>query len=277
MSKFWKFQGAGNDFIVLDRYDKPLLAPERVIEICRRHLGIGANGVLSLRAGTLCAVEMVVQNSDGTIAGMCGNGIRCVFDAVWRGYFPWINLDYDAPLDIQVGSRVFTGRRIADGRFDVKMGKPDFTHADLPSNPGDSLFEVQLESGRAFEGWLAHYGNPHFVTLTSEDPMALAEQVGAQLEGHSIFPDRSNISFVRDDTTSLTAVVFERGVGITQACGTGACAIALSAIRSGLRSFDEPVAVQLPGGKLRITIAEDFETTMEGPSRLVFSGESDRV
>lgn len=277
MSKFWKFEGAKNDFIVLDRLGKSLLTPKRVVELCRRHQGIGANGVLSVRPGTLCSVEMVVQNSDGSTAGMCGNGIRCVFDAIWRGFFPWISLDPSASLDIQVGKRVFVGRRVEVGRFEVNMGKPDFQHPELPSFDEDAPLVVPLSSGESCEGWLAHYGNPHFVSLIQGEPLDFATRLGTELEGHSVFPDRSNISFVRDDGDTLRAVVFERGVGITEACGTGACAIAVSAIRAGCRRFGQPISVLLPGGELHITVSDDFETTMEGPSNLVFVGESDRV
>ena len=273
MVKFWKFQGAENDFIVVDREDGNLLSPELVTKLCHRHRGVGADGVLSVRRGNLRQVEMVVQNSDGSLAGMCGNGLRCVLDALWRGYFDWVNFNRDESLEVQVGERIFIGRACGDGRFDVEMGKPLFEHAHLPSHPQGEVYKLQASDGRAFEGWLAHYGNPHFVTFVEEDPMALAIGYGPELERHKAFPDRANISFVQRGESVLSAVVFERGVGITQACGTGACAIAVAALRAGYRKFEESIAVELPGGQLRITLSPDFSTTMNGPSMEVFQGE----
>jgi len=273
MVKFWKFQGAENDFIVVDRPDGSLLHSEVVTKLCHRHRGIGADGVLSVRPGNLRPVEMVVQNSDGSLAGMCGNGLRCVLDALWRGYFDWVNFDREGSLEIQVGERIFVGRACGDGRFDVEMGRPLFEHPHLPSHSDDETFKLDASDGRVFEGWLAHYGNPHFVTFCDEDPLELASTYGPELERHNAFPDRANISFVRSGASVLSAVVFERGVGITQACGTGACAIAVAALRAGYRGFDEPIAVALPGGELRITLKQDFATTMNGPSMEVFQGE----
>ena len=103
--------------------------------------------------------------------------------------------------------------------------------------------------------------------------MATALKYGAELEKHASFPDRANISFVRVLDDILEAVVFERGVGITQACGTGACAIGLAAVRAKYREFGHPISVQLPGGILKITISKSYATIMNGPSMQVFEGE----
>ena len=110
MINFWKFQGAENDFIVVDRKGVPLLSEPVVTELCHRHRGIGADGVLSVRPGSMRPVEMVVQNSDGSLSCMCGNGLLCVLDAIWRGHFDWVEFDPDAALEIQVGDRVFVGQ-----------------------------------------------------------------------------------------------------------------------------------------------------------------------
>ena len=273
MVTFWKFQGAENDFIVVDRRGVDLLSEAVVTELCHRHRGVGADGVLSVRPGSLRPVEMVVQNSDGSLAGMCGNGLRCVLDAIWRGHFAWVDFDPDAALEIQVGERIFVGRATGDGRFDVEMGKPTFAHPHLPENPPETPYSLAAEDGRTFQGWLAHYGNPHFVTFVEQDPMTMALTYGPDLETNAHFPDRANISFVRVLDDTLEAVVFERGVGITQACGTGACAIGVAAIRAGYRNFESPISVQLPGGVLKITITTSYDTTMNGPSMPVFQGE----
>ena len=273
MIKFWKFQGAENDFVVVDREDGTLLPPEIVTELCHRHRGVGADGVLSVRPGNLRPVEMVVQNADGSLAGMCGNGLRCVLDAIWRRHFAWVQFNPDDALEIQVGERIFVGRSCGNDRFEVDMGRPVFEHPHLPVHPVDLAYEVEAGDGRRFAGWLAHYGNPHFVTFVTQNPMTLAQEYGPELEKHPCFPDRANISFVQVQPTTLLSVVYERGVGITQACGTGACSIALAAIRAGYRQFDESVSVSLPGGELRITIGSSYSTTMNGPSMEVFSGE----
>ena len=117
------------------------------------------------------------------------------------------------------------------------MGQPKFVHPHLPENPPEAPYQLAARDGQAFQGWLAHYGNPHFVTFVEQDPMATALTYGPELETNPHFPDRANISFVRVLDDTLEAVVFERGVGITQACGTGACAIGVAAIRAGYQNF----------------------------------------
>ena len=271
MLHFSKYQGAGNDFVVVDmRQAKGPLSPEVVKNLCHRHTGIGADGVLSLWEHELADGEMRVQNADGSVAGMCGNGMRCMLQFLF-------DLGVVEPerthLTLAVGSQVYECSRIADGQFAVGMGKAETEHALLPDEAicGELLrFQV---GGHTFEGRCHYFGNPHLSIFVEDDPMGFAESFGALLEAHEDFSDRVNVSFSRDRGTHFDTVVYERGVGITQACGSGACAVAVSAVRSGLREIGQDIDIQLPGGMLSITVDRDWSVVMRGPAKRVYEGE----
>ncbi len=270
MLVFSKYQGAGNDFVVVDmREAKAALSPEVVVELCDRHKGIGADGVLSLWSHELADGEMRIQNADGSNAGMCGNGMRCMLQFLFD--LEVVEADRTG-MTLVVGSQVYECNHVGDRQFAVGMGKAETEHALLPAEAicGELLrFQV---GGHTFEGRCHYFGNPHLSIFVEDDPMGFAESFGALLESHEDFSDRVNVSFSRDRGTHFDTVVYERGVGITQACGSGACAVAVSAVRSGLREIDQSIDIQLPGGLLSISVDRDWRVVMRGPAERVYEG-----
>ena len=270
MIKFSKYEGAGNDFVVVDArgWESPL--PEEVVrDVCDRHRGIGADGILALWSHPEAGFEMKVQNADGSDAGMCGNGMRCILKFLY---------DLEAvpvetkELQLVVSGESYPCERVDDTTYVVVMGKPLTEHATL-SNRAQSGEPFELQVGaKTFNGRCHFFGNPHVTIFTDEDPMALAQEFGASLESHSDFVDRVNVGFARAHDNGFETVVYERGVGITQACGSGACAVGISAVRAGLAQRNAWSAIELPGGTLDIRVDDADVVTMRGSARRVFTG-----
>jgi diaminopimelate epimerase len=253
---FEKWQGTGNHHIVVerDRLDAPM-TPERAIELCSAEFGIGGDGVLeiSFEDGT---PRMTVWNADGTQAETCGNGIRIVAAYLARdGRLP------DDGVVLTGGSHTRV-RLLGDGLVEVKIGT-----ATLPNGP--ALTELETDAGPV-EALEVSIGNPHAV-IGTDDPAAQVRVLGPALETHPHFPHRTNVEFVRGDGPSeVTMRVWERGVGETLSCGTGARAAAVAAVvRSGAVS---PVTVHVAGGTLTIDVDDDLAVTMTGPVEHVYSG-----
>jgi len=251
--RFCKYEGLGNDFVLVDTPNEDLLSPALAVKICDRHRGVGADGViLNLPALPGGYPRMRIYNADGSIPEMCGNGIRCVALHLARGSSSLIIQSDAGPrlceVDLEAGTiRVDMGV--------VRVG------ASVALRVADRT--VQLQEANA--------GNPHAVTFdefTVEDHRTLGPLLGT----HAQFPQGANIEFLRHTATGLDVVVWERGSGLTQACGTGACAAAAVAAHRGLVVYGQPVNVRLPGGALRITCEANGQTFMEGPARKVFEG-----
>lgn len=253
---FEKWHGTGNHHIVVDRerLDVPM-SGERAIELCNAAFGIGADGVLevSFEDGT---PRMTVWNADGTRAENCGNGIRIVAAYLAR--------DGRLPADgiVRTGSTETRVRILRDAQVEVRMGI-----AELPN--GTSPVELATAAGTV-SALCVSMGNPHAV-IADADPGARVRELGPELEVHPHFPNRTNVEFVRADGPSeLTMRVWERGVGETLSCGTGACATAVAAVvQDGATS---PVTVHVAGGTLEIAVDHDLNVTMTGPVEHVYSG-----
>lgn len=273
--RFTKLQGLGNDFVVLDRRTEGEPPPPEVcVQVCDRHFGVGADGVLSVMNGRDAAIAMHVTNADGSVAEMCGNGLRCVVRwAVDRGVLP------------ASGGRVETGRGVldcsveADGQVRVDMGAPVLEAALVPvTADGERFVEQALEVGdRRLTVTAVSMGNPHaihFVDDPAVDLRALATALGPAVERHPLFPRRTNAEFARlKGPNAIELVVWERGSGLTMACGTGACATVVAAVLSGRASAGEEVVVTLPGGPLRVRVEPDLSRVwMTGPAVEVFEG-----
>ncbi len=256
---FWKYQGLGNDFIVVETGD--LMPPERARRLCDRRLGIGADGVLSLlppRSGG--AATMHIHNSDGSVAAMCGNGIRCVARhlAEGRGISGTMFIETDS------GPKACAVVRGAGGEVavSVEMGPA--------RREGDLALEV---GGERLRGARVSMGNPHLVFI-GDASRERALRLGPLVE--RAVPGGVNAGFAALRDGGLDLIVWERGAGLTQACGTGACAAAVAAVGAGLLAAGRPMEVRLPGGHLAITVAEDLASvTMRGPAELVFRGETE--
>jgi diaminopimelate epimerase len=255
--RFEKWQGTGNHHIVVERDALPgAMNPIRAIELCHREFGVGADGVLeiSLDDGV---PRMTVWNADGSQPETCGNGIRIVAAYLARdGRLP------DEGI-VLTGSGPTRVRILGDGLVEVHMGT-----ATLPN--GRETLTLATTSGPV-ELFEVSMGNPHAV-IVAADPDAHVRRLGPELEAHPHFPHRTNVEFVRDDGVhGLTMRVWERGVGETLSCGTGACATAVAAVvRSGTAS---PVAVHVAGGTLEIAVDQALRVTMTGPVEHVYTGE----
>jgi diaminopimelate epimerase len=269
---FEKYEGLGNDFLVID----DPTAGERIdaalaVRLCDRHRGVGGDGVLIV-GGAPERPSMRVFNADGSVPEMCGNGIRCVaLHLVSRGSgFGHVG----RPFAIDTGAgehRVLVHEGGDEGRVEVWMRAPSLEPGDLPLRSDHRWVSEPIEvAGRLVGVTAVSMGNPHAVLF---DESAERAAIGPALEIDPRFPERVNVGFATRTRRGLELAVWERGVGWTMACGTGACAAAVAAVETGRAERGQPLAVHLPGGPLTIVVgAEGEPVRMTGPARHVFSG-----
>ncbi|MBU6429326.1 MAG: diaminopimelate epimerase, partial [Cyanobacteria bacterium REEB65] len=268
--RFAKWQGTGNDFVIVDLADRPSavelttwqgLAPE----LCDRHFGIGADGILLLCDASDAHFEMFVLNADGSVAEMCGNGLRCA--ALHRGpeHRPCAQR-----LKIRTGAGLRMAELMADGSVRIEMGSPQGLGLGT-CKPGTPVAEVQLDDLQLTVQGLS-LGNPHAVLFVDDLAGLDLARLGPAISAHPQFPQGSNAGFAQVlSRHDLRLAVWERGSGLTLACGTGACAAAVAGILEG--RLDSPVRVALAGGTLTIEWQFDRPVFMTGPARRVFEGE----
>ena len=261
---FVKAHGTGNDFVVIPDLDGRLeIGPELVRAICDRHFGVGADGLIRIAPGRAAPFFMDYRNADGSVAEMCGNGVRVVAKYLGDRGLAGDVLD----LETRAGVKRLELERDARGRVaraSVDMGAPAFDESELPGVP--------LEAGG--QTWLAtcvSMGNPHAVVLVDDVDTAPVTTIGPLLETHPRFPNRTNVEFVQVVEPGLVRQrTWERGVGETLACGTGACAVAVATQLRGLAG--ERVTVELRGGRLELAWAPGRSVRMTGPAREVATG-----
>lgn len=283
--KFTKMHGAGNDFVVLDGYTRPLsLTSAQVRALANRHFGIGADQLLLVERPTLDGVDFKYRifNCDGGEVEHCGNGARCFVKFVRD-----TRLTDKRSVRVQVANGVITLTMQENGEVVVDMGRPVFDPARVPFDAGglagrrdgaDTLWPLELPGVGGEPHWISvvSMGNPHAVQVVDDVEAYPVAQVGPAVETHPRFPQRVNAGFMQIvSRNEIKLRVFERGAGETLACGTGACAAVAAGIRRGL--LDSPVIVHTHGGTL--TIAWDgardeaAPLTMAGPAATVFDGE----
>lgn len=273
---FVKLHGTANDFVYVDaRAGLPADPAALASRLCDRHRGIGADGLILLlapRAGTTADCRMEIWNADGSRAEMCGNGIRGFAKFVWdRELVPKnpLLVDTDAGpkrLTLELDPR----RRVR--RVTVEMGRPEWSGRAIPVDADGEVIDRPLDvAGRRWQITCVSMGNPHCVVFV-DDPAALPlADIGPRFEHHPFFPRRVNTEFVRVLAPDrLTMRVWERGAGETMACGTGACAAAVAAARTGRSG--RHVVVVLPGGELEIEWRPDDHVCMTGDAVEVFEG-----
>lgn len=258
---FDKYEGLGNDFVVVEADRADAVPVERARELCDRRLGIGADGVLLVLPPTTAgaAGRMVVINADGSIPEMCGNGLRCVALHVARKRGV---RDGSLTFDTDAGAKPCAiDDRDERGLVTVDMGVVRWTE--------DVTVDID---GDRWDFALGDAGNPHAITRRSAS-LDEIRRIGPRVEKHARFSAGTNVEFaVVRSPVEIDLVVWERGVGITQACGTGACATVAVAVAKGWSRADTEVAVKLPGGVLHIRMAPNGHAIMRGPARHVFSG-----
>jgi diaminopimelate epimerase len=260
--RFAKYEGLGNDFIVVDATSETLIDTAQVIKLCDRHFGVGADGVLLVTPPKSLGARatMIVLNADGSRPEMCGNGLRCVaLHLALQDRASAVSFI----VDTDAGSRLVAVEG-AEGNASVSVGM------------GRGLPEGELAyafDGQSLNFSLVSMGNPHAVSFDAQLDEQRLDQLGPAFSAR--FPAGTNVELVVERAArELEVLVWERGVGRTLACGTGACAVVVAAARQGRVPFDAEIAVRLPGGQLHIAVArETLDVTMRGPARRVFSGE----
>jgi len=285
---FLKAEGTGNDFVVVDLRGVvgPALAeaiqdPAVVRHVCDRHFGVGADGVLAILPSAAGDARMRVLNADGSEAEMCGNGLRCVAKVLYETD-PSLRR---RTLNIETGAGVLACTLDVTGglvqNVAEEMGRPRLTRSEIPLSPGGderALRESIHARDRDFQFTAVSMGNPHAVIFVDghEDLRSLAETYGPTLEVSDRFPRRTNVEFARVRGRQIDLVVWERGSGLTLACGTGACATVVAACLEGRMTPGTETFVHLPGGILTITVAADYAgVRLRGPARIVFHGTLD--
>jgi len=264
-----KYQASGNDFLLVDG-DVP--AAEDVRALCDRWQGVGADGVIGLRGGDGAPFVFTLVNADGTRAETSGNGLRCL-----GAFVHDLGRVQGADVDVETGA----GRRHVtlgpgEGRVRdaiVSMGSPNFTKAAIPMRgPAWETYLQQpfdIGGGITLTASAVSMGNPHLVLFTDDDPASYhLHHVGPALEHHELFPERTNVEIARVSDGAIDVRVWERGVGETLACGTGACAVAVAANEAGWAP--PTVIVRFPGGPLSVERRDDGEVLLGGPVAKVF-------
>lgn len=264
--KVTKMQGCGNDFVILE-YDEFLKMDMKMSKaaqmLCNRNFGVGADGLIIPNRNTEEAdIGWFFYNSDGSTAQMCGNGIRCFAKYVYdKGYVD------KKEFKVKTLAGIITPKLLDDGQIRVNMSKPILDSEKIPFLMPDNMNHKISVKNMIFEGSAVSMGNPHFVIFTSpeEDPLELAKEYGPIIETSAEFPEKTNVEFARIRSYSrLDLRVWERGCGITLACGTGACATVVAGVLNGY--IEGSVDVQLLGGTVHI----DWDGTKENPDKDVF-------
>ncbi len=273
--EFTKYHGLGNDFILIDNRSSstPVITPEQAVKLCDRHFGIGADGVIfALPGENNTDYTMRIFNSDGSEPEMCGNGIRCFAGFVADLEGESRNKD---KYQIHTLAGVMTPQLMADGQVKVDMGLPRLLAAEIPTtlaNADEKVINIPLQvAGKSWDVTCVSTGNPHCITFVEDVAAISLEAIGPVFEHHSVFPQRINTEFVevvRRDYVKMR--VWERGAGITLACGTGACATLVAGVLTG--KCDRTATVELPGGPLQIEWSDDERLYMTGPAEKVFAG-----
>jgi diaminopimelate epimerase len=287
---FTKVEGLGNDFVVVDlRPGRPAAAsgspspedPAVVRAICDRRFGVGGDGVLAILPSEAGDARMRVLNADGSEAEMCGNGIRCVAKLLYE-----TDPSLRRPtLRIETGAGVLAcDIEVKDGAVAsvaVDMGRPRLARDEIPLLPGGAaraLREPVTVRDRSFQFTAVSMGNPHAIMFVEDDTSLrmLAETYGPVLETAERFPKRTNVEFAHVRGGEIELVVWERGSGLTMACGTGACATVVAACLEERLVPGVETPVHLPGGALAVTVAKDYSSVrMRGPAHIVFEASID--
>ena len=266
--QFLKMHGAGNDFVVLDARAHPLdLAPAAAARIADRHRGVGCDQIILIEPDDGAAAFMRILNADGSESGACGNATRCVA-ALLAGETG------ARRLAIRTNAGLLPAEIKGPTLVEVDMGAPKLGWEDIPlAEPADTL-SLRLALGPVQNPAACSMGNPHATFFVDDLTHLQIETIGPKLEHARLFPERANIGFARIDAPDRIRLrVWERGAGLTLACGSGACAALVNAHRRGLAA--RRAEIEMDGGTLTLTWRDDGHVLMEGPVALVFEGELD--
>ena len=286
--RFTKMHGLGNDYVYVNCFEEKIKNPAKLAQIVSdRHFGIGSDGLILICPSQTADVRMRIFNADGSEAEMCGNGIRCVAKYTYEHKLAKAEGPFVVPgqppcpasLNIETGHGILTVGLLINSndkveKVCVNMGQPALAAKDIPVNlPVKEVIEQPMQFlSRAFVMTCVSMGNPHAVFFRDDISLIELEKFGPAIEKHSIFPHRTNVHFVQvDNPTEFTMRTWERGSGITLACGTGACACCVAAVLTG--RGERVCTAHLPGGELDLNwCQEDNCVYMTGPAVEVFEG-----
>jgi diaminopimelate epimerase len=285
--RFTKMHGIGNDYVYVNCFEEKIANPAKLAQIVSdRHFGIGSDGLILICPSQKADVRMRIFNADGSEAEMCGNGIRCVAKYTYEHKLAKAGKPFTVPgqppcpasLNIETGSSIKTvGLTIGSDKVQkvcVNMGQPVLAARDIPVNlPVKEVIEQPMQFlNRAFVMTCVSMGNPHVVFFCNDVSLIELEKFGPVIEKHRIFPNRTNVHFVQvDNPAELTIRTWERGSGITLACGTGACACCVAAVLTG--RGERVCTAHLPGGDLELNWCEEDNCVyMTGLAVEVFEG-----
>lgn len=249
--KITKMNGCGNDFVIIDKseFDKTNMSMSDLAKkICDRNFGVGADGMIipNLEQNQETDIGWYFYNSDGSTAQMCGNGMRC-----FAKYVTDKRIITKKQFSVMTGAGIISPEILENGLISVNMSKPILEPEKIPFN-GDNILNFDIEAGgKTFKANAISMGNPHCVIFTEGDVYEMAKTYGPELERHPLFPEKTNVEFINIKSRSeIDFCVYERGCGITLACGTGACASVAAGVLNNLT--DCKVKVNLLGGAVTI-------------------------
>lgn len=277
--KFSKMHGLGNDYVVIDETREEIIPEDKKseisLELCRRGFSIGADGVIFITPSQSEDIRFRIFNSDGSEAEMCGNGIRCFAKFVYeKGIIKKDKINVET-----LGGTKEINLTIEDGKVassKVNMGNATFKTSQIPmiSNEKEFLDEELIVGGNPIKMTVLSVGNPHAVIFTDNLDKVPLEKIGPVIETHESFPQKINVHFIEIvNKNEINMITWERGAGVTFACGTGATSCVIAGFK--LQKLENNVLVHLPGGDLKIDVYEKDGTLgafMEGDSVLVFDG-----
>lgn len=273
--EFTKMHGLGNDFMVIDLVTQRLeLTEELIALLADRHMGIGFDQLLVVEPPMRPDVDFRYRifNADGSEVEQCGNGARC-----FARFVQARKLSFKQRIRVETKSGILTLTTDNYGWVEVDMGKPRFEPAEIPFTPKaitkiQNAYHLDVE-GTPVQLYVANMGNPHAVIKVDDILTADVEKLGGAIESHPAFPEKVNVGFVQVmNQRHIRLRVYERGVGETQACGTGACAAVATGIREGWLDEGEEIRAQLYGGSLLIRCSPGYSVMMTGPTAFVYEG-----
>ncbi|KXK33485.1 MAG: diaminopimelate epimerase [Candidatus Brocadia sinica] len=273
--KFTKMHGIGNDYVYINCFEEEVKDPAKLAPIISdRHFGVGSDGLILILPSKVADCRMRIFNADGSEAQMCGNGIRCVAKYVYDHKITQKN-----PLTVETlaGTKtiqVFTENgKVSKAR--VNMGKPRLMRSEIPmlgkeTQVIDEILAIDKEV--SFRITCVSMGNPHCVIFVDNLNKIDIQKYGPEIERHRVFPERTNVHFVHvHNPKEVTMKTWERGSGITMACGTGASAVCVAGVLN--KKIERKILAHLPGGDLELEWAGDDNVYMTGPATEVFTGE----
>ncbi len=270
--KFAKWHGLGNDFVIVNTLEEAICNErELAVAVCDRHFGIGADGLVLLGPSDVADAQMRIVNSDGSYAEMCGNATRCI-----ARYMEKNGLNRSDTIKLETASGIVEPRLLpgADKLVEVNMGRARLLRSEIPMTgaPNDTAINVNLDVNNwRWTGTGVSMGNPHFVIFVENLAQIDLTEWGPRIEKHPMFPRRANIEFVQRLSASKVRMrVWERGCGITLACGTGSCATCVAGVLT--HRTGREITVVLDGGELIVRYEPDGVVMMTGPASEVFTG-----